>query len=129
MNSMKNAVTGNMAFGLVLLVSGLLLYFSDLNIGDFSAVIIGIIFAIAFFTSLKSVIQSRKLNNVYKNSWIYKALRLIRMAGIAVNVILNIFEIVPKSDHINGMVFTMLGLTYLLEAGYWKYIISTLKVQ
>lgn len=129
MNSMKNAMTGNMAFGLVLLVSGLLFYFSDLNIGDFSAVIIGIIFAIAFFTSLKSVIQSRKLNNVYKNSWIYKTLRLIRMAGIAVNVILNIFEIVPKSDHINGMVFTMLGLTYLLEAGYWKYIISTLKVQ
>lgn len=118
MSSIKKALTGNFAIGIVLLVLGFFSSFVNLNANDYLAVMVGIIFFIVFFISLRSVIQSRNLHNEYKNSWIYRVLMLIRMGGI----IIYILGIASKSDHSTGMVFIIVGLTFLLEAGYWSYI-------
>ena len=110
--------TGNFAIGIVLLMLGYLSSFVNLNANDYLSVIIGIIFFIVFFISLRSVIQSRNLHNEYRYGWIIWVLRLIRMGSS----IIYILGISTKSGLSTGMVFNIIGLTFLLEAGYWSYI-------
>lgn len=110
--------TGNFAIGIVLLMLGYLSSFVNLNANDYLSVIIGIIFFIVFFISLRSVIQSRNLHNEYRYGWIIWVLRLIRMGSI----IIYILGIAMKSGLSTGMIFNIIGLTFLLEAGYWSYI-------
>lgn len=110
--------TGNFAIGIVLLMLGYLSSFVNLNANDYLSVIIGIIFFIVFFISLRSVIQSRNLHNEYRYGWIIWVLRLIRMGSIIIYII----GIAMKSGLSTGMIFNIIGLTFLLEAGYWSYI-------
>ncbi len=118
MSFIKKTTTGNFAIGIVLLMLGYLSSFVNLNANDYLSVIIGIIFFIVFFISLRSVIQSRNLHNEYRYGWIIWVLRLIRMGSI----IIYILGIAMKSGLSTGMIFNIIGLTFLLEAGYWSYI-------
>lgn len=117
MSFIKKTTTGNFAIGIVLLMLGYLSSFVNLNANDYLSVIIGIIFFIVFFISLRSVIQSRNLHNEYRYGWIIWVLRLIRMG-----IIIYILGIAMKSGLSTGMIFNIIGLTFLLEAGYWSYI-------
>ncbi|MEG6613111.1 hypothetical protein V6C42_09680 [Pseudoclostridium thermosuccinogenes] len=119
MSSIKKAMMGNFAAGIVIIAVELLSSFFNMNANDFLAVLTGIIILIVFFISLRLVIQNSKLHNEYTNGWICTALRLIRMVG----VVIYLFGFVSKSDIIKNIVFTIIGFTFLLEAGYWRFFV------